>query len=441
MHIETAITVEGISKRFTIGRVRNEHPTLRETIAAGTARLANRILPTSRGNSTRATREDTIWALDNVSFRVGAGEVVGVIGSNGAGKSTLLKVLARITEPTVGHARVRGRLGSLLEVGTGFHLELTGRENIFLNGAILGMRRREIQARFDDIVAFSEIERFIDTPVKFYSSGMYLRLAFAVAAHLEPEILLVDEVLAVGDASFQQKCLTKMDEVARQGRTILFVSHNLIALESLCQRVLWMRGGQLAADGPAKRVIGDYLKTLTTAVTERSWPDHTTAPGNEFVRMHTVRVRPSQRTLHDIDVKTPFVFEFEYWQTQPGARLVPSIRLFNEQGIVVFNVGPSDSATWNTRDAGEALIRDVCHIPGELLNDGVYRASFCLSRGHELVYCQDDALIFDVRDTTEGRDAWYGKWVGAIRPTLEWQTELVEAPMAVPGTKERDREG
>jgi len=435
MPAETAITVDGISKRFSIGRVRNEHPTLREAIAAGAARLASGLLSGGRGDRALETRENTIWALDDVSFRVGAGEVVGLIGANGSGKSTLLKVLARITEPTAGHARVRGRLGSLLEVGTGFHLELTGRENIYLNGAILGMRRREIQARFDEIVAFSEIERFIDTPVKFYSSGMYLRLAFAVAAHLEPEILLVDEVLAVGDASFQQKCLTKMDEVARQGRTVLFVSHNLIALENLCERVLWMRDGRLAADGPAKRVIGDYLRTLSTAVTERLWSDHATAPGNEYVRMHAVRVRPSQLALRDIDVKTPFVLEFEYWQGQPGARLVPSIHVFNDQGIVVFNVGPIEPTTWNTREAGQALIRDVCHVPGDLLNDGVYRVSFCLCRGHELVYCQDDALIFDVRDTTEGRDAWYGKWVGAIRPALEWQTELVETPLAAPGAR------
>jgi lipopolysaccharide transport system ATP-binding protein len=435
MHVEPAITVERISKRFTIGRVRNEHPTLREAIAAGAARLTSAVLHGGRDKRVTGTRRDTIWALDDVSFHVGAGEVVGLIGANGAGKSTLLKVLARITEPTTGHVRMRGRVGSLLEVGTGFHLELTGRENIFLNGAILGMRRREIQARFDEIVAFSEIERFIDTAVKFYSSGMYLRLAFAVAAHLEPEILFVDEVLAVGDASFQQKCLAKMDEVARQGRTVLFVSHNLIALESLCERVLWMRDGRLAADGPAQRVIGDYLKTLSTAVTERVWSDFATAAGNEYVCMQAARVRPLQPTLRDIDVKTPFVLEFEYWQQQPGARLLPSIRLFNDQGVVVFNVGPLDPSMWNRREAGQTLIRDVCHVPGDLLNDGVYRVSFSLCRGHEVVYCLDNAVIFDVRDTTEGRDAWYGKWAGAIRPALEWHTELIEAPMAAPGAR------
>jgi lipopolysaccharide transport system ATP-binding protein len=234
MQADTAILVERLRKRYRLGQVRNEYPTLRESIASAARTAAGWLHARGPVRPGSDAGTDTIWALDDVSFSLRQGEVVGVIGSNGAGKTTLLKVLSRITEPTSGHAWVRGRLGSLLEVGSGFHLELTGRENVFLNGAILGMRRREIRRRFDEIVAFAELERFIDTPVKFYSTGMYLRLAFAVAAHLEPEILLVDEVLAVGDASFQQKCLAKMDEVARQGRTVLFVSHNLIALENAC---------------------------------------------------------------------------------------------------------------------------------------------------------------------------------------------------------------
>jgi len=434
---DAAILVDHVSKQFKLGQLQNEHPTLRESISSATRAVARR-LRTGQRDAGDVSPTNTIWALDDVSFQVGSGEVVGVIGANGAGKSTLLKVLSRITEPTLGHAQVRGRLGSLLEVGTGFHLELTGRENVFLNGAILGMRRREIRARFDAIVAFSELARFIDTPVKFYSSGMYLRLAFAVAAHLEPEILLIDEVLAVGDASFQQKCLTKMDEVARRGRTILFVSHNLIAMESLCDRVLWMRDGRLVGDGPAQRIIGDYLRTLSIAIPERAWPERESAPGNEFVRMRGARVRPAHGIAgQDIDVKTPLVLEFEYWSERPGARLVPSVHVFNDQGIVVFNVGPVETSAWLARTEGTLLIRDMCHIPADLLNDGVYRVSFCLCKGHELVYIHDDLLVFDVRDTTIGRDAWYGKWAGAVRPVLQWQTETLENPASAVATLPR----
>jgi lipopolysaccharide transport system ATP-binding protein len=260
-------------------------------------------------------------------------------------------------------------------------------------------------------------------------TGVYLRLAFAVAAYLEADVLLVDEVLAVGDASFQQKCLTKMDEVARGGRTILFVSHNTVALENLCGRVLWMRDGRLVDDGPARRVIGDYLRTFSTAVPAREWPDPATAPGNEFVRMHAARVRPARTGDGEIDVTTPFALEFEYWSSDPTSRLVPSIHVFNDQGMVVFNVGPLDPSPWSMRTTG-SLVRDVCHVPGNLLNDGVYRVTFCLCRGNDLVYWHDDILTFDVRDTAEYRDAWYGKWAGVIRPTLEWQTEVLEEPTA-----------
>ena len=242
-----------------------------------------------------STPDDTdLWALRDVSFEVKRGEVVGIIGRNGAGKSTLLKILSRITEPTAGSAKIHGRVGSLLEVGTGFHPELTGRENIYLNGAILGMRRAEIERKFDEIVAFAEIERFLDTPVKRYSSGMYVRLAFAVAAHLEPEILLVDEVLAVGDAQFQKKCLGKMGDVAKEGRTVLFVSHNMVAVQTLCQRAFWLDSGQLKAQGEVGTIVTTYLRAglAEDDVTERVWPDIATAPGNETVRLHRISVRP-----------------------------------------------------------------------------------------------------------------------------------------------------
>ena len=252
-----AIRVEGLGKRYRIGE-RERYRALRETLVDAVRAPFRR-----RSAADRAGADTTIWALRDISLEVGQGEVLGVIGHNGAGKSTLLKILSRITEPTEGRAEVRGRVGSLLEVGTGFHPELTGRENIYLNGAILGMKRSEIVRRFDEMVAFAEVERFIDTPVKRYSSGMYLRLAFAVAAHLEPEILLVDEVLAVGDAAFQKKCLGRMHEVAREGRTVLFVSHNLPSIEKLCQRVVVVDGGRVTNAGDPVACIAAYLGART----------------------------------------------------------------------------------------------------------------------------------------------------------------------------------
>jgi lipopolysaccharide transport system ATP-binding protein len=428
MQADTAILVEHIRKQFRLGRLQNEYPTLRESLSSAARGFAARIGRFGRRQPGSQPDSETIWALDDVSLSVRQGEIVGIIGPNGAGKTTLLKILARITEPTSGRARVRGRLGSLLEVGTGFHFELTGRENVFLSGAILGMRRSEIRRRFDEIVAFSELERFIDTPVKFYSSGMYLRLAFAVAAHLEPEVLLVDEVLAVGDASFQQKCIARMDNVAKHGRTILFVSHNMTAIENLCDRAIWISQGRIVNDGRAEQVVADYLRTVSNVLLERHWPERKTAPGNDFVRIHGARVRPLHRSVGDeINVKTPIVVEFEYWSEQPTARLIPSVHVFNDQGVIVFNVGPVERSAWQQRPDGPALIRDICHIPADLLNDGTYRVSFCLSKGHDLVYCHDDLLVFGVRDTIEERHAWYGKWVGAIRPVLEWRTEVLEA--------------
>lgn len=257
---ESAIRAEGLSKLYHVGRRRESYRTLRDAVAdafkAPLRSIRNRSLAAGDAGS------DTIWALKDVSFTIRRGEVVGVIGRNGAGKSTLLKILSRITEPTEGFADIHGRIGSLLEVGTGFHPELTGRENIYLNGAILGMRRAEIAGRFDEIVAFAEVDAFIDTPVKHYSSGMYLRLAFAVAAHLEPEILLVDEVLAVGDAAFRKKCLGKMGEVAGGGRTVLFVSHDMAAVEGICQNAFLLEKGRLARVGPAREVVGAYLSSI-----------------------------------------------------------------------------------------------------------------------------------------------------------------------------------
>ena len=286
-----------------------------------------------------------------MSFEVQPGEVVGIIGRNGAGKSTLLKILSRITKPTTGQAEIYGRVGSLLEVGTGFHPELTGRENIFLNGGILGMSRREIARKFDEIVAFSEIEKFLDTPVKRYSSGMYVRLAFAVAAHLEPEILIVDEVLAVGDAAFQQKCLGKMEDVASHGRTVLFVSHNMSAITRLCPRTILLQAGQVIADGPSHEVTRVYLHSNMGTTAARSWSDPAAAPGNEVARLRSIRVRDEQgRTIEVADICKPVGIEIVFDVLEGGRILVPNFPCYDDQGTCVFHLAESDPA-WRRRPA------------------------------------------------------------------------------------------
>jgi lipopolysaccharide transport system ATP-binding protein len=288
-----AIRVEGLAKQYRIGaRTQSafQYESLRESLVASASRGADRLRGFVSGRSP-AVETERVWALDGVSFSVEPGEVVGVIGSNGAGKSTLLKILSRITKPTRGWAELRGRVGSLLEVGTGFHPELTGRDNIYLNGAILGMRRAEIARRFDAIVDFSGVSTFIDTPVKRYSSGMYVRLAFAVAAHLEPEILLVDEVLAVGDAEFQKRCLGKMHEVVRGGRTILFVSHNMAAVKALCRRALWLDNGRIAADGPVDAAVDRYLSKGGPVGTHGNVPPDASRAGSGEARLRRVELQ------------------------------------------------------------------------------------------------------------------------------------------------------
>jgi lipopolysaccharide transport system ATP-binding protein len=338
-----------------------------------------------------------------------------VIGRNGAGKSTLLKILSRITEPTTGEGEIHGRIGSLLEVGTGFHSELTGRENIYLSGAILGMRREETTARFDQIVDFSGVERFIDTPVKHYSSGMYLRLAFSVAAHLEPDILLVDEVLAVGDAEFQKKCLGKMGAVARSGRTVVFVSHNLPAVESLCERAIWIEDGRVARDGPVRPVIAAYLGSTALAHTERRWAN----TGAEEVIVHRASVRPENGLpAEPIDVNTPFVIEVVYESATAGARVHPSIHLQNDQSVTVFSTAPGPQGVVTVGPT-----RATCHVPGNLLNDGLHSVSFFFMCDERVVRVEPEALVFEMLDATAGRDGWYGQWPGVVRPALDWSVE------------------
>ncbi|MCK5449060.1 MAG: ATP-binding cassette domain-containing protein, partial [Gemmatimonadetes bacterium] len=335
---DTAVRVSGLSKQYHIGAVRERFPTLRDQLSDALIAPFRRASKLLRGQATGAAElDETIWALEDISFEVGRGEVVGIIGHNGAGKSTLLKILSRITEPTTGYAEIHGRVGSLLEVGTGFHPELTGRENIYLNGAILGMRRAEIVRKFDEIVAFAEVERFIETPVKHYSTGMHLRLAFAVAAHLEPDILVIDEVLAVGDAAFQRKCLNKMEDVSEHGRTILFVSHNMAAVTRLCERTLLLNHGHLIADGPSHEVVGAYLHTGMGTTAVREWSDLELAPGGDIARLRAVRIRTSTGDISEaVDIRQAVGLEMEYEVLEPGRKMMPSMILINDEGVELF---------------------------------------------------------------------------------------------------------
>ncbi len=423
---DVALRAVQLGKRYRTGE-RQPYRTIRDVIAVS-ARAELRRLTRRRAapsGDAPSKHADSIWALQDVSFELTDGEALGIVGRNGAGKSTLLKILSRITEPTAGHAVISGRVGALLEVGTGFHPELTGRENIFLNGAVLGMRRADIVRKFDEIVAFAGVERFIDTPVKRYSTGMHARLAFAVAAHLEPDILIVDEVLAVGDAEFQRRCMGKMGDAARSGRTVLFVSHNMAAIESLCSRAIWLEGGRCVADGPAPEVVSRYLSTSLSVLNDHLWTDPELAPGNDRVRIRRAQVRPEHGDPDaPMFVTTPLVIEFEYWNLRAGARLNLSLHVYNEQGVMVFNAVPIEETEWRGRPFPRGLFRDRCHVPANLLNDGVHRIELLVVEDSaRVVHRMDDVLVFEVRDAAEDRAGWYGRWPGAVRPRLAWETE------------------
>jgi lipopolysaccharide transport system ATP-binding protein len=425
---EIAISIENLGKQYRIGGEHQGYKTLRDTLAATFSAPFRGLSSVFRGKSTRSGN-GTIWALKDVSLQVKRGDVVGIIGRNGAGKTTLLKILSRITEPTEGQAEIYGRVGSLLEVGTGFHPELTGRENIYLNGAILGMRKAEIERKFDEIVDFTEIEKFIDTPVKHYSSGMYVRLAFSVAAHLEPEILLVDEVLAVGDASFQKKCLGKMGDVAAEGRTVLFVSHNMVALQSLCQRAVLLQEGSVVEEGDTISVVNSYLDQSSDYTLEQRWTQVDSAPGNELVRLHSARILTAEGTVPDeITVWTPIHLEFCYWNLVPDAKLNLSLVLYNSQGTIVFNTTSSFESQWHGKPFPKGMFRSCCAVPGKLLNDGSYYLDLLIVMDTtKVLYTFKELLRFEVREDTRARKGqWYGRVPGVIRPQLAWQTEKLD---------------
>jgi lipopolysaccharide transport system ATP-binding protein len=433
---DIAVRVDGLSKQYRIGALQKRHDTLRDQTVANLKSLFRRNGPDpqsknvgSMGSGEEAGASDTFWALRDVSFEVKQGEVLGIIGRNGAGKSTLLKILSRITEPTRGRIEIEGRVSSLLEVGTGFSGELTGRDNVYLNGTILGMKRTEIARKFDEIVAFSGVEQFIDTPVKHYSSGMYLRLAFAVAAHLEPEILIVDEVLAVGDADFQKKCLGKMAGVADQGRTIFFVSHNMPAITRLCKRVIYLDEGRLRLDGTAHDVVKAYSHSGLGTMSSREWPDAVKAPKGEVARLWAVRVRTEDGQCTDkIDIRKPVGVEIEYEVFKPDYKFRAGIGLHNDEGVHVFEAFEHDPA-WRGRVRPPGRYRSTAWIPGNYLAEGTMIIDVGLATVEPLIlqFVERQAVAFQVVDTTDGDSArgdYAGPFPGVVRPLLKWSTEL-----------------
>ena len=415
----TAISATGLSKRYRIGQLDRGYETLRESIVHLARRMSGR-------EHALGHEERNIWALKDVSFEVDEGAAVGVIGRNGAGKSTLLKVLTRITTPTEGRAEIRGRVGSLLEVGTGFHPELTGRENVYLNGSILGMKRRELTKKLPDIVEFAGIERFMDTPVKRYSSGMYVRLAFSVAAHLEPEILLVDEVLAVGDAEFQKRCLGRMEELGSSGRTVLFVSHNMQAIAQLCDRAIWLDQGSVVEDGTSSEVVARYLQSGHGTGSSQTWAD-AEAPGNDLVRLRYARVVQDGEEAPAVDVRHPVGLEIGFAVLRDGGPpIFPKIKLVDQRGDVAFNAMDTSARWLDVTPPGEYV--STAWIPGNLLNEGLIEAQIGIaSLGAPKLHAHGGAnLSFHVQDLGEGDTAkglFTGQWKGVVRPLLDWTTE------------------
>jgi lipopolysaccharide transport system ATP-binding protein len=440
---DTVIKVEGLSKLYRIGFRQSDYRTLRDTIAQSfqtsfslIRNLSSYILHSPSAFSNRpssilhhpsAVENGTIWALKDVSFEIKRGEVVGIIGRNGAGKSTLLKILSRITEPTEGYAEIHGRVGSLLEVGTGFHPELTGRENIYLNGAILGMRKTEIELKFDEIVAFAEVEKFIDTPVKHYSSGMYVRLAFAVAGHLEPEILLVDEVLAVGDAQFQKKCLGKMRDVAKEGRTVIFVSHQMGAVKSLCSRAIQIRSGELVEDGEPETIIYHYLSDGSIGISpEQIWKTPEASPGDSQVKLQAIRVSNESGEIKTVYRSSqPIIIEIEFELFYEHNALFIGFDLINQSGVIVLRSCHNHRNGADCPKTTRGLNRFQCIIPAGMLNNGVYFVAPRIGLNFiKWIVFNEAEVGFEVQMDHYPSRFWNASHVmafpGVIAPCLSW---------------------
>ena len=428
----TAISVNNLGKQYKIGAAQGKfrYNMFRDVIV-DTVMMPVRIFQALRGTGMRGTTStSTFWALDDVSFDLEEGKVLGIVGRNGAGKSTLLKILSRVTEPTRGTVTVRGRVGSLLEVGTGFHPELTGRENVFMNGAILGMKNAEIESKFDEIVEFSEVSQFIDTPVKRYSSGMYLRLAFAVAAHLEPEILVVDEVLAVGDAEFQRKCLGKMGDVAQQGRTVLFISHNMSAILRLTQEALVLNKGKLVMRGPTQEAVDFYLSSGQAQAGEHLWGAEDVPAASAPFRPLSLKVKNgSGKVMDTVRSTEPVTIEFEYQLDAPITGLRVGFYLSTMRGEYVLTSFDTDEPQmydkFDSRKSGRYVSR--CVIPADMFNEGRYGLGVNASSfGVRRYFMDENALAFNVDISGAPGTQWPEPRVGPVRPRLNWNIEKLD---------------
>ncbi|MEN9582147.1 MAG: hypothetical protein RL641_101 [Candidatus Parcubacteria bacterium] len=422
------IEVKNISKKYNISHQRGGYVALRDTL---TTMLRNPFRFAKQKIKNSVQGKEIFWALKDINFSVQKGEVIGIIGRNGAGKSTLLKILSQITPPTTGEITLRGRVGSLLEVGTGFHPELTGRENIFLNGAILGMKKKEIAEKFDEIVAFADIDKFLDTPVKYYSSGMYVRLAFSVAAHMDPDILIIDEVLAVGDAEFQKKCLGKMNEITKKdGRTILFVSHNMNAIEQLCKRVIILNEGALIFDGPSTKGLKLYANKGLGLEQEKKW-EIENAPGNAVVKtLRTFTHDAHFATSATFDITKEIGITIEYQVLEKGHIFTHGINLFNQDGTNVFN---SHDVTSKQRliQREKGMYASTVWIPGNTLSEGIFTVGIALFKPTPFILhiLQENVLAFEVIDHVRGdsaRGTYHGGFPGIVRPLLTWETKKYE---------------
>ena len=415
---DIVVKAEGVGKRYRLGVTDRRQFT--DEFKAFLYRLRGKEDPTALVGSHAGDQRigADFWALRDVSFEVRRGEVLGIIGRNGAGKSTLLKLLSRITLPTEGVISMRGKVSSLLEVGTGFHPELTGRDNIYLNGAILGMRKTEVDDKLADIIAFSGIEHHIDTPVKRYSSGMRVRLGFAVAAHLEPEILIVDEVLSVGDAEFQRKSMGKMKDSASSGRTVLFVSHNMTAMRSLCSRVIWLENGRVRMMGATQEVVNAYMANYTDDRTEVTWDDPATAPGNEIARLHYVRVRSASGThLFQWDDAVDVEVGLENLSAE-AEELGVTIRVLSGDDLVLLTSNAREGCP--DADLGQGLHHFRIRLPARLFNAGSFRISVVAGYRAKSILQVDSVVAFEVQEPPR-TGAWHGKRLGLFLLPLNWE--------------------
>lgn len=421
--MSSIITIEHISKKYFLRHnKRPSYTTLRDLIGNGTKDLVGRLLH-PKLQALASPKFDEFWALDDVTFDIKQGERLGIIGRNGAGKSTLLKILSRITEPSSGRATIKGRLSSLLEVGTGFHPELTGRENIFLNGAILSMTRSQIRRQFDEIVDFAGIAQFIDTQVKHYSSGMYMRLAFSVAAHLEPDILIIDEVLAVGDIQFQKQCIGKLEQVGNEGRTVIFVSHNMGAIRSLCTRAILLENGKNVSDGSPESIIGSYISGKENKQYVADGIQHSILE-NETARVSRVELLDENYfPINSITTDMTFSVEITYTNKIAGASIGLNVMLNNSDGTCVFASINNHEEQWYGKPMPAGSFKSRCKIPKHFLNDGVFMIRIAtFSKGFSDFVISNEILTFEVLDGIEVRADYFGGYSGCTRPLFNWTT-------------------